>query len=181
MFIAGLGIGPSFAVFTIVVQSAVEPRMLGAATSALTFFRQVGGSIGLAIAGTVFGSAFGAEVPRQLAAEGLPQQLIDRFGTNAAAMQGSLTGVGVDLGQQILSKTPAAFRPQIEPFIGQIVDAIHRAFSLAVAQAMWIALFGAVGAAIVVAVLVPELVLRRTTGGAARAGAESRPVIPAME
>ena len=58
MFIAGLGIGPSFAVFTIVVQSAVAPRMLGAATSALTFFRQVGGSVGLAIAGTIFGTSF---------------------------------------------------------------------------------------------------------------------------
>ena len=44
----------SFAVFTIVVQSAVSRTMLGAATSALTFFRQVGGSVGLALAGTIF-------------------------------------------------------------------------------------------------------------------------------
>ena len=60
MFIAGLGIGPSFAIFTTIVQSAVAPRMLGAATSSLTFFRQVGGSVGLAIAGTIFGSSFTA-------------------------------------------------------------------------------------------------------------------------
>jgi EmrB/QacA subfamily drug resistance transporter len=48
MFITGLGIGPTLAVFTIVVQNAVPMRKLGVATSNLTFFRQIGGSIGLA-------------------------------------------------------------------------------------------------------------------------------------
>ena len=183
MFIAGLGIGPSFAVFTIVVQSAVEPRMLGAATSALTFFRQVGGSIGLAIAGTVFGSSFAAEVPRQLAARNVPQPLIDGFGQNAAEMQGQLTGVGVDLGSQILSSVPVAVRPMVEPFVGQIVDAIHEAFSLAIANAMWIALAGAAGAALVMIVLVPELPLRRTQGqgAAAREGEAKGAGIPVLE
>ena len=53
-FIAGLGIGPTLAVFTIIVQNAVPWQKLGVATSNLTFFRQVGGTVGLAIAGTVF-------------------------------------------------------------------------------------------------------------------------------
>ena len=181
MFIAGIGIGPSFAVFTIVVQSAVAPRMLGAATSALTFFRQVGGSIGLAIAGTIFGSSFTAEVPRQLAHQGVPQPLIDGFANNGGNLQGELTGVGVDLGQQILDALPAAARPVVEPFIGQIVAAIHEAFSLAVANAMWLAFAGAVGAALVVTLLIPEVPLRRTSGADA-SQAEGRPsIIPAME
>ena len=185
MFIAGLGIGPSFAVFTIVVQSAVAPRMLGAATSALTFFRQVGGSVGLAIAGTIFGSSFADELPAQMSANGLPQPLIDGFAQGgAASLQSDLTGVGVNLGDQILASVPEPFRPTVEPFIGGIVDAIHQAFSLAVANSMWLALFGALGAAVVVALFVPELTLRHTTGaGAERSeGAEgSRPIIPAME
>jgi EmrB/QacA subfamily drug resistance transporter len=181
MFITGIGIGPSFAVFTIVVQSAVAPRMLGAATSSLTFFRQVGGSIGLAIAGTIFGSTFTAEVPRQLAGQGVPQPLIDGFGANGGNLQGELTGVGVDLGQQILNAVPAQARAMVEPFIGQIVAAIHEAFSLAVANAMWLAFAGAIGAAIVVTVMVPELTLRRTVGEDA-AQPEGRPsAIPAME
>ncbi|MGH2445044.1 MAG: MDR family MFS transporter [Candidatus Limnocylindria bacterium] len=164
MFVAGLGIGPSFAVFTIVVQSAVAPRMLGAATSALTFFRQVGGSVGLAIAGTVFGSALNAEVPKQLAAKGLPQPLIDGFTAGGGSMDGELTGVGIDLGDQILSSVPEQVRPAVEPFIGQIVDGIHAAFSIAIANTMWLGLLGAAGAAIIVALLVPELTLRRTPG-----------------
>jgi len=181
MFITGIGIGPSFAVFTIIVQSAVPQRMLGAATSALTFFRQVGGSIGLAIAGTIFGSSFIAEVPRQLAAQDVPQPLIDGFGRNAGDLQGNVTGVGVDLGQQILSSLPEQVRPMVEPFIGQIVTAIHEAFSLAVANSMWLALVGALGAATIVAVAIPELTLRRTVGEE-ETRPEGRPsVIPAME
>ena len=179
MFIAGLGIGPSFAVFTIVVQSAVAPRMLGAATSSLTFFRQVGGSVGLAIAGTIFGSSFATEVPRQLAAQGVPQPLIDGFAAGGAASQANLTNVGVDLGQQILSSLPAPARPAVEPFIGQIVDAIHQAFSISIAGTMWVAVFAAMAAAAVVALLVPELDLgRRQTTESERT---SLPAIPLTE
>lgn len=167
MFIAGLGIGPSFAVFTIVVQNAVAPRMLGAATSALTFFRQVGGSIGLAIAGTIFGSSFIAEVPRQLSNQGVPQPMVDAFAQNVGSAEGELTGVGVDLGSQILAAVPEQARAAVAPFVDQIVDAIYQAFSLAVANAMWLALVGAVGAAVVVALVVPELTLRHATEVAA--------------
>src|SRR6478672_30410 len=58
MFIAGLGVGPTFAVFTLVVQNAVPFQFLGVATSNLTFFRQIGGSVALAIVGTIFGTKF---------------------------------------------------------------------------------------------------------------------------
>ena len=167
MFIAGLGIGPSFAVFTIIVQSAVAPRMLGAATSSLTFFRQVGGSVGLAIAGTIFGTSFASDIPDQLAAHGIPQPMIDRFADVDPAAQGELTNVGVDLGAQILGSAPPEARAAIEPIIGQIVEAIHEAFSLAIADTMWLALAAAIAAAAVVTLVVPELPLRRSTGATA--------------
>ncbi|HET8778158.1 MAG TPA: hypothetical protein VFN76_10900, partial [Candidatus Limnocylindria bacterium] len=150
-----------------------------------TFFRQVGGSVGLAIAGTIFGTSFAEELPRQMANNGLPQPLIDGFAQGgAASLQSDLTGVGVNLGDQILASVPEQFRPAVEPFIGGIVDAIYQAFSLAVANAMWLALFGALGAAVVAALFVPELTLRHTTGPGAESaeGTErSRPIIPAME
>ncbi len=55
MGITGLGIGPAFAVFTLVVQNSVPMEELGAGTSSLTLFQQVGGTVGLAITGTLFG------------------------------------------------------------------------------------------------------------------------------
>ena len=64
MFVTGIGIGPTFSVFTIIVQNAVPFQKLGVATGNLTFFRQIGGSVGLAIAGTVFGQALKDQLPR---------------------------------------------------------------------------------------------------------------------
>lgn len=182
MFIAGLGVGPSFAVFTIIVQSAVAPRMLGAATSSLTFFRQVGGTVGLAIAGTIFGTSFANGMPAELASRGVPQPIIDGFGRFDAAAQGELTNVGIDLGAQILASVPEAVRPTVEPFIGQIVDGIHSAFSLAIGGTMVVGAIAAAIAAIVMIIVVPELTLRRTPGVGVPAGeARSSVTLPAME
>ena len=50
------------------VQNAVPVRELGTATSSLTLFQQVGGTIGLAIAGTLFGSVLLEEIPKQMTA-----------------------------------------------------------------------------------------------------------------
>jgi hypothetical protein len=181
MFIAGLGIGPSFSVFTIIVQSAVAPRMLGAATSSLTFFRQVGGSVGLAIAGTIFGSSFASEIPNQLRAGEVPQPIIDGFANVDPAAQGALTNVGVDLGDQILASIPVAARPAIEPFIGQVVDGIHQAFSISIANPMWLAVIAAAIAAGLVAVVIPELTLRRTTGAGVAAREPTPQAIAALD
>src|SRR5258705_4389823 len=54
MFVAGLGVGPTFAVFTIIVQNAVDFKDLGAATSDLTLFRQIGTTVGIAAAFSLF-------------------------------------------------------------------------------------------------------------------------------
>src|SRR5260221_14784115 len=76
MFIAGLGVGPSFAVFTIIVQNAVPFHLLGVATSNLTFFRQIGGTVALAIVGTLFATSFQDQLGPQLTAAGVPPQVV---------------------------------------------------------------------------------------------------------
>src|SRR5438309_5884913 len=132
MFITGLGVGPIFSIFTLVVQGAVPPRQIGTATSNRTLFQQVGGSVGLAAAGTVFGSRLVEELPRQLAASSLPPEIADALSAGGGAL-GRLTGVG-DLGQAILASASAGSQAQLAPFIPAIVAAIHRAFSLATAS-----------------------------------------------
>ena len=74
MFVTGVGIGPTLSVFTIIVQNAVPFSMLGVATSNLTFFRQIGGTVGLAIAGTVFGNSLLNRLPTEIVAS-LPPEL----------------------------------------------------------------------------------------------------------
>ncbi len=53
MVICGLGLGPSFPLYTLAIQNAVDVRQLGQATSASQFFRQIGGTVGAALMGTV--------------------------------------------------------------------------------------------------------------------------------
>jgi EmrB/QacA subfamily drug resistance transporter len=132
MFVTGLGVGPIFSIFTLIVQAAVPPRQIGTATSNLTLFQQVGGSVGLAVAGTVFGSRLVEEVPNQLSST-LPPQVAAGFASSGGSVLGQLSGVG-DLGQAILASAPAGARDQLAPFVPDIVAAIYRAFSLATAS-----------------------------------------------
>src|SRR5688572_13455604 len=135
-----LGVGPTFSVFTIVVQNAVPFSVLGVATSNLTFFRQIGGSVALAIVGTIFGSSFLEQLAPQMTIAGVPPEVVAGFGqaTSTGALDfNNLTGVG-DLGAAILAAVPAAVQPAIAPFISQIVVGIQSAFSVAVAQTFWI-------------------------------------------
>jgi EmrB/QacA subfamily drug resistance transporter len=150
MIVTGLGVGPSFAVFIALVQNSVKPAVVGVATSSLTFFQQIGGTIGLTIAGTLLADSLTNEIPGRLLANGLPQQMVDQFrasGSSGSAL--NLTGTG-DLGAQILEGVPAAFRSFVEPFIDQIVLSIHQAFAIAIASTFWVS----IGAAILAAVLV---------------------------
>jgi EmrB/QacA subfamily drug resistance transporter len=53
MVLCGIGIGPSMPLYTLAIQNAVGTSKLGQATSASQFFRQIGGTVGVAIMGTV--------------------------------------------------------------------------------------------------------------------------------
>ena len=188
MFIAGLGVGPTFAVFTLIVQNAVPFNLLGVATSNLTFFRQIGGTVALAIVGTIFSSSLLEEIGPQLTAAGTPQPLVDGFtaGINSGQIdfQG-LTGTG-DLGQAILANAgPGA--AAIEPYISNIVAGIHQAFSLGVANTFWVGVAAAVAAALA-ASMMQQLSLRSHNSAPAAAGAEGaasketgRPALPAAD
>jgi len=49
MFLIGLGLGQLMQTLTMASQNSVEPKDMGVATSASTFFRQIGGTLGTAI------------------------------------------------------------------------------------------------------------------------------------
>ena len=54
MAVLGLGIGLVLPVLVLAVQNSVPVRDLGTATSANNYFRQIGGSVGAAVFGTLF-------------------------------------------------------------------------------------------------------------------------------
>jgi MFS family permease len=176
MFLTGLGLGPISSVLTAVVQTTVSPTVMGVATSTLTFFRQLGASIWLAISGSIFSTAFQDQLPARMAANGVPDSLAAGLttGSGAAASEAS-TNVG-DLGALILTALPPEARHVVEPFIGGIVEAMHEAFSNATGTAFWVGI-----AAVVVAfvILLPlhetRLPLERLAEIRGRASATAAP------
>jgi hypothetical protein len=119
----------------------------------------VGGTVGLALTGTIFATRLTDELPRQLAASGVPAEV-----GGALAGGGGLdriTGVG-DLGAAILAATPEAARGAVQPFIPAIVSGIHDAVSIATSATFTLG----IGAAAVAAGLV--LLLREAPAEAAQ-------------
>jgi EmrB/QacA subfamily drug resistance transporter len=184
MFVTGLGIGPTMSVFTIIIQNAVPIRALGVATSNLTFFRQIGGSVGLALLGTVFGSRLADEIAPQMVAAGVPQQLVTQFAASGSGGATSFIEVGKDQGQALLARVPEAFRSMVEPLIPNILNGLHQAYSLAVAEVFLIGVF-TTAAALAISTLMREIPLRTTLGrraaapGATDAAGTGGPEVPA--
>jgi EmrB/QacA subfamily drug resistance transporter len=200
MFITGVGIGPTLAVFTIVVQNAVPFAKLGVATSNLTFFRQIGGSVGLAIAGTIFAESLRQEIPRQVGPvfgqmiQAAPEGVRPMLAGFQAALSGgapssvdlnTLIGVGQSFGStvvnglaQIVGAAGDAVRTALTPFIPQLDHAFLDSFSRAIGTTFWISL-AATLLAFLAALFMRELPLRSRSETPARtSGAEGRDATP---
>jgi EmrB/QacA subfamily drug resistance transporter len=170
MLIAGVGVGPSFSVTTVALQNAVPARRIGVATSNLTFFRQIGGSVGLAIAGSIFASTFASQLPSQLASAGVPPAVVSQFAQGSGSATNSLTGVG-DLNSHLSQQLPAAAKP----LIPQLATGIQSDLAASIAGLMWLGA-GSALAALLFTLMLPELPLRRTTTAEEEAAA-GRPVV----
>jgi EmrB/QacA subfamily drug resistance transporter len=177
MFITGLGIGPTLSTFTIIIQSVVPFSRLGVATGSLVFFRQIGGSVGLAVVGTIFAQSFNSQLAPQLIAQGVPPDAAAQIALQAANGQGAqLTKVGGSLADTLRATLP----PELQPFVDNIVSGIHQAFSLAVADTFWFGLIATLVALAVVVVALPEVPLRGIVRrGAAVPSSAARPEMEA--
>jgi EmrB/QacA subfamily drug resistance transporter len=139
MLILGFGIGPSMAGFTVVVQNLVPVNRLGVATSTLTFLRQIGASVGLAVAGTVFSTQFANRLPQTLAAHGVPQQAIPQLVKLSELLQS--VGNGRSVLEHIFTGPAAALIPRI-------IAAANEALALAIGDLFWVtAISGVLGLA----------------------------------
>jgi EmrB/QacA subfamily drug resistance transporter len=62
MFIIGAGLGLNFQTMVLAMQNAVSPRDIGVATSSTTFFRQMGGTLGVAVFLSIVYSVVGGKI-----------------------------------------------------------------------------------------------------------------------
>ncbi|MFE0173381.1 MFS transporter [Streptomyces sp. NPDC059002] len=108
MAVLGAGIGLVMPVLVLAVQNAVRPADLGTATSANNYFRQIGGSVGAAIFGTLF-------------ADRLTDALADRIPADAGAALPDAESIT----PQLVHGLPAPLR---EGYILAYADAMPRIF-----------------------------------------------------
>ena len=147
MFVTGLGMGPVFSVFALVVQNSVPVTQIGAATSSLSFFQQVGGSVGLAITGHALRELDGARAARRRLG---PPGSRRRSGGRSRRRGGARSRASATPGQRCSRRCRRSARGLVEPFLPAIVDAVHSAFSIATASTFSIG----IGATVVAAALV---------------------------
>ncbi|MER5506708.1 DHA2 family efflux MFS transporter permease subunit [Streptomyces sp. NPDC002766] len=108
MAVLGAGIGMVMPVLILAVQNSVRPADLGTATSANNYFRQIGGSVGAAVFGTLFAGRL---------TDALDERLPTRAGARLPDPQ-SLT-------PQLVHALPAPLR---EDFVRAYADAMPRVF-----------------------------------------------------
>ncbi|MGW0554023.1 MFS transporter [Streptomyces sp. NPDC002926] len=109
--VLGVGIGLVLPVLILAVQNAVPAADLGTATSANNYFRQIGGSVGAAIFGTLF-------------ANRLTDALADRLPAGAGLPTASLPGVESITPQMVHAMEPALRDSYIQAY----ADAMPRIF-----------------------------------------------------
>ena len=168
MFIAGAGVGPTMAIFTLIVQNAVPFQRLGTATSDLTLIRQIGTSLGLTVAFTFFrNNLTWTLIHDSVVSAGAPAAAVPLVAPPGFDIA-SLTAVG---------STPADALKNIPPnLVGFYVSGFHEAFSAALAQSMWVGV-GAAVLAFVTVLALREVPLRAHfhADQAARAGLSTAP------
>jgi EmrB/QacA subfamily drug resistance transporter len=72
LFVLGLGMGMAMQNLVLAVQNSVAATDLGAASSTVTFFRSMGGTVGVSVLGAVLASRVGELTTEGLAATGVP-------------------------------------------------------------------------------------------------------------
>jgi EmrB/QacA subfamily drug resistance transporter len=164
----GLGLGMSFAVFNVVAQNAVKAQYISSSTSALQFIRQIGGTLGLAVLGSIVNQQLkertATDVPAS-ALSSIPPQFRSQI-TNPQALFSN----AID---KAFSAIPnPGVRASLLQALGQIrhgvrlalADSIHTAFVIGLA-ALLVALF--------LTFFIKEIPLRKTTAAQDRAAARA--------
>ncbi|WP_426521399.1 MDR family MFS transporter [Diaminobutyricibacter sp. McL0618] len=77
MFLIGLGLGQMMQTLTLASQNAVEPNQMGVATGASTFFRQIGGTLGVAVLLSVLFAALPANIVKATADQATLSSALD--------------------------------------------------------------------------------------------------------
>ncbi|MFD2090019.1 MDR family MFS transporter [Blastococcus deserti] len=135
MVLLGLGLGFNFQPVILAVQNAVSPREMGVATSSVTFFRQMGGTIGTA----AFLSILFTRLPQDIGAE---IESTVRTNPDLAPQFQQLGGGSPDLSDtSFIQELPAAVAQPFKAGFSDSMDAVFLIAACVVAVGFFVFLF----------------------------------------
>lgn len=182
MVIIGIGLGHCMQPLMLITQNAVAPQEIGMATSAATFFRQMGGTLGVAAFLSILFGSVGGKISTQMseaAADGSLQAGIAE-GMASAEIQADPVRRGIiealadpSAGSEALDSVTKDSSVITELPHG-IAFPFEQGFALAIADIFLYAVPVALLAAVVLFCL-PKIELRQTSGQAARREKEVLP------
>ena len=120
LIVVGLGIGVTFPLYLVAVQTALPRQYLGVASSQIQFWRNLGGTVGSAILGTVLANRLPDYLKTQIAALHLPPQVV------ASLPKGGSANAILD--PALLAKLPGPFVTAIRTALS---DTLHDIYFLA--------------------------------------------------
>ncbi|OUM97240.1 MAG: MFS transporter [Thermobacillus sp. ZCTH02-B1] len=126
MLVFGVGLGVGMPVFSLTVQNAVSPADLGVATASSQLFRNIGGTIGIAVLGTVMSTSLKANLKEKMAQGG---QAPAQFDEATREQLASLTDPNMLLDQPKLKETIASLPADLQPIANRIVEALREALA----------------------------------------------------
>lgn len=175
MIVFGIGLGLAMPVFTLAVQNAVQPNILGVATATSTLFRNLGGTIGIAVMGTLMNSTLTSKLTAAMTSPGAPDLSV--LPPEKAVEFGKLLNPQLLLNQPKLKEIIAGLPEQLLPLFNQMMDMLRNALGETISVVF---LFGSLTlvVALVLVSFLKELPLRtaeaQAKSRAAQAEAEAR-------
>lgn len=145
MFLLGAGVGMTMQNLVLVVQNTADPRVMGAATAGVTFFRSLGGTIGVSVMGAVLATT-------------ATSLFTERQGDVTAAL-GTLGSQGAQIGAQLQSGA----LPQVSALPDVIRVIVEDIYATSIAHAFLVAVPLAVVSLIAILFLPNKPLTRMTT------------------
>jgi EmrB/QacA subfamily drug resistance transporter len=174
MFVFGLGLGNTMQPLTLAVQASVGPRDIGMATSSATFFRQIGGTLGVAVFLSVLFNSLGDNIVNAFKSSTSDPAFLAALRDPAVLANPVNKSFVTALGNQ--DQTALSGVLNDSSVIGQLDPTLSHPFKVAFSQSMdLVFLLGACVCAIGVLILffMPEVHLA-STSAAQRAAVEVR-------
>ncbi|WP_127580421.1 MDR family MFS transporter [Paenibacillus koleovorans] len=125
MIVFGLGLGLGMPVFSLATQNAVPHTELGVATASSQLFRNLGGTIGIAVMGTVMSNTLGTHLKEALASPNAPD--LSKVDPALAKQMLSFANPQALMNKPLLEQTQASLPTDVQPLFTQMIDNIREA------------------------------------------------------